>query len=286
MHKSLLIPASLLVVAAFFSCATAKPADSLVAETPAGVEVPAPAPVMAAEHYWALNRVETAYPDGMLSGVEEFSLDDTGRVVKDTLYDGKMNVVTVKSWSLEGDRASLEITDATGTLIGKGSRVWVGGLLAEETRLTPKGETQSTERYEYDAEGRKVRWSVQTAQGSTVTTDYGWVGGNLAVISVKDSTGTEIKHFERSYNAAGVPLAEEELASSGILVRRVSYASEGGFVVAEETRNGTGGLVSSVTYENDENGNPVTVKFYDRSGRLIETRTQAWTGFTRLVPQK
>ena len=127
---------------------------------------------------------------------------------------------------------------------------------------------------------------MQTAKGSSVTTDYFWTDGLLTGISVKDATGAEIKKFVRSYDASGLPLSEKEYDAKGTLVRAIAYTAENGFVTGEEVRNGTGGMVSAIQYENDENGNPVTVSFLDRAGRLIETRKQAWTGYTKLARQK
>lgn len=286
MQRWLIIPASLMAAVALFSCATTKNAEPTVQVVEVAEPAPAPEPVMVEVPYWVLNRVETAYPDGVVSSVQEFVLDGVGSILKDTSFDGKGVLVSAKTWTWSGDTAKLEMTDAAGTLVGKGVQEWSGGLLMKETRLTPKDEVQSTEEYEYDGDGNKVHWSVQTAKGSTVTTNYTWEAGRLTAISVKDATGAEIKKFVRSYDGAGVPLAEEEYDSKGALVRKITYISEAGFVTGEEVRNGTGGMISSIKYENDADGNHVTVNYLDRTGRLIETRKQSWTGFTKLVRQK
>ncbi len=283
MRKISFVPATLALAASLISCATVKPSEPVAEAVQAP---PAPEPAMVSVPYWALNRVETAYPDGVISAVEEFTLDDTGRVLADTLYDGKGAVVSLKAYSWTGDTASVTMSDSSGALVGKGVQEWSNGLLVKETRLTPKDEIQSTEAYEYDAAGNKTHWSVQTAKGSSVTTDYFWTDGLLTGISVKDATGAEIKKFVRSYDASGLPLSEKEYDAKGTLVRAIAYTAENGFVTGEEVRNGTGGMVSAIQYENDENGNPVTVSFLDRAGRLIETRKQAWTGYTKLARQK
>lgn len=286
MRKWYVIAASACVAAVLVSCATVKPAEPAVEIAAPVVETPEPEPVMIEVPYWVLNRIETAYPDGILSGVETFELDETGRILVNTIFDGKNAITAKKTWTWSADGATLAITDANGELVGKGQQRWKDGLLGEDVRMNVKNEPQSTERYEYDAEGRKVRWSVQTAQGSTVTTDYGWENGKLTVIAVKDATGATIKRFVRAYDASGAMVSEEEYDSKGIVARKIAYTNENGFPVLEEIRNGTGGMISSIRYTNDEHGNPVKVDYLDRTGRLIETRTQAWTGFTRLVRQK
>ena len=88
MRKISFVPATLALAASLISCATVKPSEPVAEAVQAP---PAPEPAMVSVPYWALNRVETAYPDGVISAVEEFTLDDTGRVLADTLYDGKRN---------------------------------------------------------------------------------------------------------------------------------------------------------------------------------------------------
>lgn len=288
---SIIVLAGLVTAGTFLAgCASAKGvqgAPSLAPEAaPEAAEVSPPAPVFVEVPYWVLNRVETAYPDGVVSGVETFDLDASGRVLKNASYDGKGNAVSVKTWTWDGDKAFMETADPEGTVIGKARQTWSKGLLMEEVRLNSKDEVQSTEAYRYDSEGRKIGWSVQTAKGNTITTEYGWEGSRLASILVKDATGTVIKRYARSYDGSGLLLAESEFDEKDALTRKIAYEYKGGFLVREESRNGSGGMLSSVEYENDEQGNPVSVVYKDRTGRIIETKKQGWTGYTRLEPQK
>lgn len=284
MRRWCIVTAAFLAAAALISCATTKSAEPVVQVQ--AVPAAEPAPVMVEQPYWVLNRVETAYPDGILSAVQEYVLDDTGRILKESSFDGKGTLISSKVWAWSGDTAKLEMLDAAGAVVGKGVQEWSKGLLMKETRSTAKDELQSTEEYEYDADGNKVHWSVQTAKGNSVTTAYTWEMGRITGISVKDATGAEIKRFVRAYDGAGLPVSEEEYDAKGALARKITYKTSGGFVTAEEARNGSGGMLSSIKYDNDEHGNPVLISYLDRTGRLIETRKQAWTGYTRLVRQK
>lgn len=290
---STILLAGLLTAGTFLaSCASSKGVQSAPAEGPVAAqaapaaEVPAPAPVLVEVPYWVLNRVETAYPDGVVSGVETFDLDASGRVLKNVSFDGKGNAVSVKTWTWDRDTATMVTADPEGSVIAKGRQTWSQGLLMEEVRLNAKDEVQSTESYRYDAEGRKIGWSVQTAKGNTITTEYEWEGSRLASIRVKDATGAVIKRYTRTYDGSGLLLSESEWDERGTLTRKIAYVYEGGFLVREEARNGSGGMLSSAEYVNDEWGNPLSVAYKDRTGRIIETKKQGWTGYTRLEPQK
>ena len=272
---------------------------------------------------WEITRAETAYPDGMLSGIVTRAFDERGNQVSEETYSGTKALVSRKSYSIGDDGAVSIVTSSdTGDVLGKATRTTKDGLIVSEIQTNPKGEFETSEEYAYDDKGNKTRWTVKTASGNTMVTEYAYELGRPSAITIKDGTGAVVKKFVNVYPAPKVPAAdtaatagkakakddakakaaaakaaleaaqaaanakpeaEEEYDGSGALVSRTLLTWDGKFLTREEKKNAFGATLSSTNYKNDANGNPVEITYLDRNGRVIEIKRQQWVSFTHQV---
>lgn len=304
MKYSMLATATLLGACLVSSCASSG------ASAKTGKE-----PLYADVRIWAITKTETAYPDGMISGVVIKSYDEKGNQVSEETYSGEKTVTSKKTFSTGSDGTTTVITSgAAGETLGKSIRTVRDGLVVSEVQTNPKGEFQASEEYEYDTKGNKIRWTVKTASGSMIVTEYGYDSGRLASITVRDAGGAVVKKFVKVYPepkpavdatsqgkakakedakakaaaarlaaeefANALPLAEEEFDAAGSLASRKLLTWNGRFLAKEERKNAFGATLSTTTYANDADGNPIEIVYADRTGRVIEIRRQTWAPFT------
>lgn len=274
------------VFALFVSCASTdarKPAEAL----PVVQDVPPPAPQFMDIHTWKVLSSETAYPDGVLSNSVRFQYDEKGNILKEEQFSGTKVLISQKTYTYTTPGTiDIVTSDGKGEIVGKAVRVLSGDRLIKETLSNPKNEIQSTEEYVYDAQGQKTRWSVKTASGSQVSSEYAWDQGRLIRISVLDAGFAVIKRYERSYDAAGLLTIEKEYDAKGEILGSITYIHEGATLVREDRSSPTGAILSSVQYTNDTDGNPVGMKYLDRNGRVIESKSQSGKLFTQTVQVK
>lgn len=233
---------------------------------------------------WKANRVETAYPDGMLSGIITRTYDDKGNLVSEEEFSGNKTLVSRKVYTAGANGVVAIVTlDNAGTVIGKAERTMADDRILAETQTNATGEFQASERYTYDAAGQKTKWEVKTASGNQLTTEYSYDAGNLVRIVVRDAAGKTVKRFERIFDETPGVKAEEEYDGAGTLVAKTVYTYEGAYPVREDKSNAYGAPLSSISYKNDADGNPVEITYADRNGRVVERKKQAWISFTRTV---
>jgi len=270
------------VLALLSSCASAdNPAP--VEAAPAAVAAP-PAQKFVDVRTWKVLGIETSYSDGVLSSIATYQYDSTGNLLKEEQFNGAKVLQGQKVYTYKTpEQVEIVTFDGKGAVLGKAVRMISGDRILKETLFNAKNEVQSTEEYAYDAQGRKTRWSVKTASGSQVSSEYVWDQGNLVRISVLDAGAAVIKRFERTYDGAGSLAMEEEYDAKGELAGSIAYIREGSVLVREERKSPTGAVLSSVQYTNDADGNPAGMKFLDRNGRVIEVKSQTGRIFTRTV---
>ncbi len=284
MHRFMRGLSVFFVLAVLVSCAsTDNPAPVEAAPAPAPAAAP-PAPKFVDIQTWKVLGVETAYSDGVLSSIVKYQYDSAGNMLKEEQFNGARVLQGQKVYTYKTPgQVEIVTFDGKGEVLGKAVRVFSDDRILKETLVNGKNEVQSTEEYVYDAQGQKTRWSVKTASGSQVSSEYVWDQGKLVRISVLDASAIVIKRFERTYDGAGLLATEEEYDAKGELSGSIAYIREGSVLVREERKTPTGAVLSSVQYTNDAGGNPVGMKFLDRNGRVIETKSQTGQIFTRTV---
>jgi len=238
-------------------------------------------PKMVEVKVWKPQTVVTSYSDGVVSAVNGFQYDAKGNALKEEQFNGKKILESQKTYADKGDGTVEIVTlNRSGDVLGKALRGLKDGLIIRETQMNPKGETQSTEEYAYDAAGNKIRWTVKTAAGNQISTDYTWLNGVLVGAVVSDAGKNRIKRFARTYDEAGLLTSEEEYDAKDVLAGKIVYVRDGAFVTREEKQSPTGAVLSSIQYKNDADGNPLEIRELDRTGRVIQVKSLIWQVFT------
>jgi len=269
------------------SCASAPVPQAVTAAVPAVQAAAAIETEYREIRSWKLKTVETAYPDGSISGSVLYSYDPEGNLLSEEERNAKGQTVSRKEYLRpEPGRLETVTRDGNGTIIGKTVSTLSGDLVTNQVTTGSKGEVQSMEDFRYDGAGRKTGWVVRTASGSSISTEYFWQDGRIGLVLVKDSGGSLIKSFERSYAEDGTLAAEAEFTASHGSVSRTVYVSEGGFPVREEKRSATGAVLSRIVYANDPEGNVTGISYQDRNGRELQSKKQTWQVFTTRVRVK
>ena len=273
------------VVAVFMSCASAgkSPVPSVEMEA-AVVETPKSEPKFVDIHTWKVLQAETTYPDGVRSAIVRFTYSDKGEVLKEEQFNGNKELTAQKVYTYSGvDTVEIVSLNAGGTPLGKAVRLVDGDRINGESLYNAKGELQSSEEYTYDEKGKKTRWMVKTSSGNEISSEYTWDGELLSAISVLDASGAPIKRFERTYGSDGSLSSESSFDAAGNMLGKTVYIRENNALVREISENSAGGVLSSISYRNDADGNPVEISYFDRNGRLFEVKTQTWQVFTQSV---
>lgn len=234
---------------------------------------------------WKTTRLETAYPDGVVSSLLVSTWDSAGNPVKEEAFGLKGAVVSVKTFKATANGFDVEVTNASGEIISRSVRELKDGKLVKETFYDPKGKIQSTEEHSWGENGEKTFWKVVTADGSTVSTEYVYEAGRLMRMFVRDVSGGIIKRFEKTYGPTGLLAGEEEFDSKGAVLRKTLKTYQNNLLAREEIRNATGSISQIIEYVNNADGNPETILFQDRTGKLIEKRSLSWVSFksTKMV---
>ncbi len=285
-YTRLIASVAVCFVATLVSCASG-PDTKTVADSPTaeGSAIGMPAePVFVEVTEWKLLSEVSSYPDGVVSGSLEREYGSDGLMLAERLYDGKKNLISERITMIDGpDRHIVELRSATGEVQGKNVRELKDGLVVKDTAYDVKGVEQTVETTSWNAEGRRVLWTVTTPAGSSIATSYTYEDGLLVQADVSDSGGNLLKRFVKKYDDSGRIVSDDELDDRGNLVRRVAYERKDGVLLREVTRNSTGSIASILEYEYDSDGNPATVVYRTRTNRIIEKRSQRWQPFTKTV---
>ncbi len=282
MKKLIIVTAAALAL--FISCGTSPKPIETPTDTPVA-QVDSPKQVTIT--VWLPTTLTVAYADGIISSVIKTDYDESGKPTNETTLDGKKNLISARAWTWSGeDGAIIVATNAVGSPTGKTEISYAEGRPVKETMYDAKGAVQSTDESAYDADGNRSSHTVTTGTGGGITTKYDIANGKVKTITILDATGSPIKRFERAFNPDGTIAAESEFDADATLKSVIAYAYSDGKLVKEETRSPTGIVRSRIEYVNDENGNPITAKLYDRQGKLAEVRTTEWKGFSKTIISK
>ena len=151
-----------------------------------------------------------------------YGYDTADRVIKkETSVNG--NLSSVKTWSYDsyGNLTGASSTDASGGYTLVYENTYDGNLLTAVHCRFEDGETEHTETFSYDAEGRLTQ-KEQISGDETTTTVYTYNDQGLTATETNLLNGEEYSRTEYSYNEMGL-LAEKRTYESGAFTGRITY---------------------------------------------------------------
>jgi len=262
------------------SCASAGP-EAIATPVPAAqtneVKKPVATPVRTPVVVSRVKTVTVAYPDGMISGVTANAYDTEGRITREDQKNGDNVIVSSRLFTYKTNN-SVEIStlDATGETKGKTIQELNLGRVVKEKILNPRGELQSTSEYQYDKDGNKIAWLAQGVTTGQTITEYTWEKGLNIRIAVKDASGAIIKRYERVFDADGHLTNESEFDTKGVQLSKGVYSWKSGFLVSEETFDPKNILLRAIRYTPDNQGRIAKIEYLNRSGQVLEVKTNDW----------
>ncbi len=150
------------------------------------------------------------------------SYDAAGRVIKkETSANG--NLSSVKTWAYD-EQGNLTAVSSTGGNSGYSliyENTYDGTLLTAIHCKFEGGDTEHTESFTYDEEGRLTRWE-QVSGEETTTTVYTYNEDGLTATETAFLNGEEYSRMEYSYDDRGL-LSEKRTYSYGEFTGRTTY---------------------------------------------------------------
>ncbi len=146
------------------------------------------------------------------------------------------------------------------------------GNLIIESSFNSKNELQLSSEYLLDEKGNRIERRV--LDGNSIVLSYikYFYENNLNIRSeLYDSSGGMTNYFVREYDGDNNLIKELSYNREGVLDAEVEFLYEAGFLVFEEHKNKSGGLVRRFAYENDEDGSPVNISLESNRGIILET---------------
>lgn len=269
------------------SASTGPAASPTPTASPQATPAASAAPASAQETRPFTRQLQVTYPDGVVSGTNEYDYDSQGRLVSDTEKNGSEIVVGQKLYNyLDGGITEIRTYDGNQKLKTKTKLVYANGLLMREEIYNDRDEPQTSSDYKYNDAGQKVMWVIQGKSTPRTASEYTWTNGRLTLITVFDATRTAIKTYKRSYSANGNIITEEEIDGQGALIRKTVSTWDGKLLVKEEVRTPQDAVQKSTVYSYDGRGLLVKTELYNRKGELIEIQNRFWTDLAIATPVK
>jgi len=236
-------------------------------------------PRIVEEKVFLMTRETTVYPDGSVGDVSTFSYDaDTLQVLRrETMDSHKVPLEGTVYEYAEGRLVRTTVKDGVGKL--KSQRVSVyspEGFLETETLSGKDGKTVSVSRFQYDAQGNRTQWSVY--DGSKVllgATNYVFQDGLNVRMDISNASGKQERSVLVEYRD-GRRVKESYRLSSGETEKYTVYAWKDGRLSSESVFRTADQPISRVEYAYDGDGNVRSVRTFDRTGELTQTRNREY----------
>ena len=152
-----------------------------------------------------------------------YSYDQSGRVIKKETFTGD-NLTSVKTWAYDdqGNLSKASSTNVNGgyTLIYENT--YSGTLLTSVHCKYEGGDTEHTESFTYDQEGRLTQWSQVVGEDTTVI-NYTYNKQGLVETETTLLNGQEKNRLEYTYDDSGL-LAEKKNYEGGQYQGRTTYS--------------------------------------------------------------
>lgn len=230
-------------------------------------------------------REEIQYSDGVMAGYTLYQYDTKGNLILEQQFNGKKSLVLKKTGEIKANGKQLVVTIAnpSGELQGISVKDFDNtGLLIKETLLNAQNQIQSSSEFIYDKLRNLTTW-ITRGQGQSIIAQINYIlKDSLTIgIEIQDSTGQSIKKFTQTFNSDGLITTKVEKDAEGKLISTINYSYANGKLAKEEYLNAEGILQRTVAYVYNDVGQPNRIQFFDRKGKLMESRIQEFQAFTQ-----
>ena len=160
--------------------------------------------------------------DGKTSNIA-YSYDQSGHVIKKETFVGE-NLSSVKAWAYDsqGNLTEASSTDANGGYKLIYENTYDGQLLTSVHCKFDGGDTEHTESFTYDQEGKLTQWTQVSGEETTVTI-YTYNKQGLVETETAQLNGEEYSRQEYTYDDLG-RLTEKKTYNSGQYQGRTTYS--------------------------------------------------------------
>lgn len=245
--------------------------------------VPAAAPAPASGTPAAVERVETvrvpvlveekAYlADGTLDRTTTWSYDPEYReVLKRIVVEaGRPEPVETLTRTIAPGSVTETLSDSEGVVLSrKTTRFDAEGRKVRETVEGSIKERGTVSEWSYGSDGELVEWRVSDAAGQPLAvTNYSYSGGRLSVARMYDPSGTLEGRLDHKYDSSGRLLVRTLSDAAGKLERREEFTWRDGVLIEEASYGRSGALERRSVHEIGPDGELVATTVYDPAGRV------------------
>ncbi len=148
------------------------------------------------------------------------------------------------------------------------------GLLVESVSKDDDKKTISTNLYEYDKEGNRIRHDVFTAEGNLFMSTFSKYNDKKQLIEKSNCiAGNCDEKTTYSYDKKGYLVQEEKYNKDGLFSKSIYKNDQNGNPLEKLTYDAQGNLVRKVTSKYDSVGNEIENISYKEDGSVNEKRT-------------
>lgn len=289
MKKLFLVP--LVAVLVLSGCVSRKPVPTTVPEGPAEATDTAGTAVEEPEKAPEKKLVEKTIMVSVPLKVKEISLFSPEILDSYTKYTyqeapGLLPVI-VESFDMDNKATEILTYEYSGNLLSKTAALTAdmavksyhmysyddAGNMVSDGVYDAKNKLQTKSVYEYDGEGRKIRWNVRSGGDILQAyTTYAYQNGTLSQVDFFTAAGEKENYITYEYDGEGRPLREFFFSADGKLEKYTEYAYKDGRLFQEIYYRGNKSVNRKVSYIYNEKGDITEAEYANASGKIQEIK--------------
>ncbi len=227
-----------------------------------------------------LTREYSYYGDGLLDTYIVFTYsEDTAELLKEEFYNNLNELTQTVSYEYNNGSVFQKVTHDP-----KGKRNFYRvysyndrSLLESESRFDGEDNLQTVSEYEYDDSGNRMKWSLYDGSGAMLAFNtYLYEGKKNIRIDFFNPSGMLEKYSVIEYDADSNKVKESLYLSSNKLENFTLYTYEDNMLILESSFKGTEKHIRSASYEHDQDGSMVRIKYLNKQKKIIEIKEREY----------
>ncbi len=278
---SALVLLILLILFVLSGCATASNVDT-ASDVDTAAEVEKEEPAVIRETVFLVEQELSFFSDGVLDERRLNTYSEDGIELQESLVYNSEDVLTEKSLAeyRNGNMVTLTAINANDELLSIHRYEYLNGRMVEDRLYNGKEELQTTLTWEYDDEGRKIRWNIFNGSGALLAyTLYHYEGSDPVRIENYSPAGVLQEQFVNEY-ADGRLQKMTQYDGKENIVAYTTSRYEAGAVVEELVHRKNGAVRRKTLFENDDAGNPLKIIYLDASNNVLEVLERSYISRT------